>query len=112
MKQTAFCFLAALLLLTGCFRPENRTITVSVPQMKSQECAERIVDSFKLGRPDHVDGVISVTPNLEKKTVEVTFESLKISIKNVQFTIAGVGFDADEIKAGEEARKALPPGCK
>jgi copper chaperone CopZ len=112
MKHLPVCLFLAAACLTGCFRPNNRVITVSVPQMKTQDCAARIVDSFKIGRPDHVDGVLSVVPNLDKKSVEVTFESLKLSIKNVEFTIANAGFDANDVKATEEARKALPPECK
>jgi hypothetical protein len=35
-----------------------------------------------------------------------------MGIKNVQFVIAGAGFDADEIKADPAARAALPEGCR
>lgn len=80
--------------------------------MKTPDCAARIVAAFKLDRPDKVDGVISVVPKVGDRTVEVTFESLKIGIKNVQITIASAGFDADEVKADEEARKALPEECR
>lgn len=105
--------LAALAgLMTGCFRPADRTITVSVPQMKSQDCANRIVDAFKIGRPDAVVGALSAVPDLEKKTVTVTFKGREMGIKNAQFVIAGAGFDADEVKADPEARAALPEGCK
>ena len=112
MKPFTIYLVATAALLGGCFRPDNRTITVSVPQMKTQDCATRIVEAFKMGRPDHVDGVISVVPNITKGTVEVTFESLKLSIKNVEVTIATAGFDADDVKADEAARKALPPECQ
>lgn len=112
MKQFTVLFVLAAALLSGCFRPDHRVITVSVPGMKSQDCAARVVAAFKLDRPDRVDGVISVIPNVAAKTVEVTFESLKLSIKNVQVTIAGAGFDADDVKANEDARKALPEECR
>lgn len=107
MKRFVFCLIALCAILAGCFRPAFRTITVSVPQMKSQACAERIVDACK-----RVDGISNVVVNLDRKSVAVTFESLKIGIKNVEFTIAEAGFDADDIKANDKVRKALPPDCK
>jgi len=112
MKRQFFVLIALSIALCGCFRPANRTITVTVPQMKTADCAARIVAAFKLDRPDRIDGIISVVPNLGAGTVEVTFESLKLSIKNVQITIANAGFDADEVKASEEAKKALPEECR
>jgi mercuric ion binding protein len=112
MKRYFFVLIALSMAVCGCFRPSDRSITISVPQMNTADCAARIVAAFKLDRPDRVDGVISVVPNLENHTVEVTFKSLVLSIKNVQMTIANAGFDADEVKANEEARKALPEECR
>ena len=113
MKRIACLILALLgLLAAGCYRPDHRSITVSVPQMKSQDCATRIVDVFRIGRPDKVDGIVSVTPDLAAKSVVVTFESLKLSIKNVEFAIASAGFDANDIPANAEARAKLPEECR
>ncbi len=107
MKRLAIGLIAAITLISGCFRPEFRTITVSVPQMKSEACADRIVAACK-----RMDGVSNVVADLNKKTVDVTYKTLNIGIKNVDFAIAEAGFDADDVKATEEARKALPADCK
>ena len=112
MKRIATLLIIAAALLGGCYRPANRVIIVSVPQMKTQDCAARIRDAFKMDRPDKVDGVVNVVPNVEKRTVEVTFESLKLSIKNCQFVIARAGFDADDVPADKVARAALPAECR
>lgn len=113
MKRIALCLSLCLgLLATGCYRPAERTITVAVPQMKSQDCANRITEVFRIGRPDKVDGIVAVVPNVAAKTVDVTFESLKLSIKNVEFAIASAGFDANDIPANAEARAKLPVDCR
>lgn len=110
LRVLLVCSLTAV--LAGCFRPEDRTISVSVPQMKSQACADLIVAAFRLGRPDVVEGVKAVTPNLDKQVVVVTFSGRNIGIKNVQHTIAAAGFDADELKGDAKVRSALPEGCR
>ena len=59
-----------------------------------------------------IDGIVSATPDYEKRTVSVTYDTTKLAIKNIEFVIAGVGFDANDIPAKPEARKALPAECR
>jgi hypothetical protein len=42
----------------------------------------------------------------------VTYDALKLGIKNIEYVIAGAGFDANDTPAPKEAREALPAECR
>lgn len=89
------------------FRPDVRTITVQVPQMKSLDCQQRIQDALS-----KTEGVQTSAPDLAQKKIDVTYDALKLGIKNIEFVIAGAGFDANDTPAPKEARDALPADCR
>ncbi len=110
MKTTLQAYGAALivaLVLSACFRQDIRTVEVNVPRLSRPECARIIQDAL-----GSVDGVVSVVPDLENHTVAVTYDSTKLAIKNIEFVIAGVGFDAGDTPAKPDAREKLPPPCR
>lgn len=110
MKHMAVSLLVAAMLvpaLAGCFRQDVRTIVVSVPQINSADCAKVIQDA--LGR---IEGIVAVQPDLAAKTMAVTYDGRKLAIKNIEFLIAGVGFDANDAKAKPDARAALSADCR
>ena len=110
MKSARYLLLgavAAAALACGCFRQDVRTLVVNVPQMKSADCSKIIQ-----GALSRIEGIVSAEPDLEKHTMSVTYNSTKLSIKNVEFLIAGVGFDANDEKGKPEAKAALPAGCR
>ncbi|OGV40678.1 MAG: hypothetical protein A2X46_02395 [Lentisphaerae bacterium GWF2_57_35] len=92
----------------GCFRKEACTLIVKVPQMNSPECGRIILTALQ----GPIDGILSATPDYANHTVAVTYESTKLAVKNIEFVIAGAGFDANDTPAKPEARKALPAGCR
>jgi copper chaperone CopZ len=94
-------------LACGCFRQDVRTLVVNVPQMKSADCSKIIQ-----GALSRIEGIISAEPDLEKRTMSITYNSTKLSIKNIEFLIAGVGFDANDEQGKPEAKAALPAGCR
>jgi copper chaperone CopZ len=104
--------LTGLLMLSACFRPDRRSLTVAVPQMKSQDCANRVVASFKQGAAGAVEGIYTVTPNLQARTVTVEFDPQKLGFKNIEVTISSAGFDANDVLANPEAKAKLPPECR
>lgn len=114
MKIPYSCLLlvTGLMLLSACFRPDRRSLTVVVPQMKSQDCANRVVASFKQGSAGAVEGIHTVTPNLQARTVTVEFDPQKLGFKNIEVTIASAGFDANDVLANAEAKAKLPPECR
>ena len=89
------------------FRPDVRVITVQVPQMKSMDCQQRIQDALA-----KTEGVQSTQPDLAQHKIDVTYDALKLGIKNIEYVIAGAGFDANDTPAPKEAREALPAECR
>jgi copper chaperone CopZ len=89
------------------FRHDIRSIVVYVPQMGSPDCSRVVQDALA-----KMEGVRFTKPDLAARTVEVTYDALKMGIKNIEFTIADAGFDANTTQASPEARKALPAACR
>jgi copper chaperone CopZ len=103
-----FGFVAVVgLLACGCFRQDVRTLVVKIPQMKSADCSKIIQ-----GALSRIEGIVSAEPDLEKRTMSITYNSTKLSIKNVEFLIAGVGFDANDEQGKTDAKAALPADCR
>lgn len=92
---------------TGCFRQEMETIVVSVPQMGSKTCSQFL--SKKLGP---FEGIQRVQPNIEKRTVSVTYNSTKLARMNVKHLISEVGFQADDVAPDADAQAKLPAECR
>lgn len=92
---------------TGCFRPDIRTVEFTVPQAGSSECVAIIQ-----GALGSVEGLVLAEPNLQTRTIAVTYDSRKLAIKNIEFVITAAGFDCNDSKAKPEARKKLPTKCQ
>lgn len=99
--------IASLILGSACFRQDKRTITVKVPQLKSMDCLIPIQMAAK-----QVEGIEQVTGDVDQKTVDVTYNAMKLGIRNIEFIIARSGFDANDTPASPQARAALPEGCR
>jgi copper chaperone CopZ len=106
-KSTFFLTVALTLLGSACFRQVRQTIVVSVPDMKSPECAKFIIDNLS-----PVEGVELIQPNIEQRTLSVTYNSEKLAIKNIEYLITGTGFEANGNPPNPEARKKLPAACR
>ena len=100
-------FVTIIALGVGCFRQDRRTITVRAPQVKSADCLRLVQEAAK-----SVEGIEMITPNYEQGTLDVTYNALKLGIRNIEFVIAGAGFDANDTQAPAQARAALPEGCR
>ena len=109
LNRAGFLFLILLAgaMITGCFRQNIITLVVQVPQMKTMECSKVIQDA--LGR---IDGIVSAEPDIEKRNMTVRFDSRKLNIKNVEYLIAGLGFDVNNELGKPEAKAALPVDCR
>jgi copper chaperone CopZ len=112
MKSACYLFgwvVVTAFLSCGCFRQDIRTLVVNVPQMKSADCAKIIQGA--LSRIEGIDAN-SIKPDFEKHTLSITYNSKKLGIKNIEFLIAGVGFDANNEQGKPEAKAALSPECR
>ena len=122
MKRMLAFFLL-LVGLSGCRKQDVRTVTIQVPEMKNQACVERVIVALAIeiisdprAEPDRqrIQAVLlsgDIQPDLRTRTVTVKYDSLRLSLKNLEFAIADIGFSANNTPANAEARKKLPPEC-
>ncbi len=91
----------------GCYRADRRTIVVQVPQMQSPACYAVIQEALKV-----VEGIENTRPDYERRTLDVTYNGLKLGIKNVEFVIASAGFVANDMQPPDDVRARLPEACR
>jgi len=108
-KMTGVLALVILagLLVVSCRQQDVREVVIKVPGVKNQACAKIIQDTFML-QP----GIVSVRPDFQKREITVKYNSMVIALKNIEFTIAAAGFDANDTRARTNAVAALPPECR
>ena len=95
--------------VAGCRTRDDRQAVIHVPEMKNKACAEVILQA--LARVPSVQRQ-SVRLDAQRRRVTLTYDSLNMSLKNVEFAIAEAGFTANEVPASAEAAKALSPECR
>ena len=115
MKRGLLLLACVLLVgVIGCRRYDWRTLTIQVPDMKSETCVQIIwkaLEDFPGLKDD------SLTVDLEARTVTLVYNSLLAADKNAEYRIAAAGFavhaqsqgTAFIIPADPEAQAALPP---
>lgn len=98
----------------GCRRYDYRTVKIDVPGMKNKACSERVYQAVyqELGQSQALPPKNGVEVNLSERVVKVTYDSLRLSLKNIEFAIADAGFAANDIPANPEGVKKLPPECR
>jgi copper chaperone CopZ len=72
-----------------------------------EDCKERIEKELV-----YTKGVKSVDLDLETKIVTVSYRTDKTDADKLRKAIAGVGYDADDVKADPKAYDKLPACCK
>jgi hypothetical protein len=102
----AFIMLAVIL-LSSCRKQDIREVIIQTPGIKNQACAKIVQDAF-MRQP----GVISIRPDFQKREITVKYNSMVIARKNIEFTVAAAGFDANDTRAPTNAVAALPPECR
>ncbi len=109
MKKIIFictCIFASLL-CSGCFRNDTRIGVYHVPNITSQECLNVLSGKLRA-----VEGVEDVQADFTTHKVSVTFNGLKAGLKNIEFVIAGAGFDVNETPGAAAAKEQLPATCR
>lgn len=91
----------------SCRQQDVRTVTLTCPQVVGARAAEVVVRALS-----KADGVRVDSIRVEDGKVTVTYDSMKLAIKNIEFTIAEAGFDAGDIPADTKARDAFRAGTK
>ncbi len=103
--QTLALVVLAGLLTASCRQQDMRTAVIDVPEMHHQMAANRIV--FALANQQMIPPA-RIKVDLERRRLEIRYDSLRHSLKNLEFTIADVGFTANDVPANAAAREALP----
>ena len=116
MIRVATAILLAVLTvcLCSCRRHDYHTVEIHVPEMSNHACAE-IVSKAAHGevarcRALHPEKPLSV--DLRTRTVTVTYDSLKLALKNIEFAIADAGFATQDVPANKAAAEKLPAECR
>ena len=96
-------------LAAGCRKQDIRLARITVPQMSGQGCVERVV-----GIARRIPGVQAdrISVDRERRELTVPYDSLKLSLKNIEYALAEAGFQANDIPADEAARATLPETCR
>ena len=71
-----------------------------------EDCKERIENAAD------IKGVKILTWNSDTKVAEVTYNSEKVTLKQIKEAIAAKGYDAGEIAGDNKAYNKLPGCCK
>jgi len=99
--------LMTVILFVSCRQQDIRKVVIKVPGLKNQVCAKIIQDAF-MRQP----GIVSTSPDYQKHELTVTYNSMVIAVKNLEYTIAAAGFDANDTPAYTNAAAALPKECR
>ncbi len=106
-KITFLCCVLVSVLLISCRVRDMRTTEIDVPQLRGEDCAQilhRVLATL--------NGVDGEKLHLEPGSVTVTYDSMRLALKNIEYTIAAAGFQANEIKPDPETRRQLPEKCR
>jgi len=109
MFQRLGIWIATGLLCTGCFRPHIVTVDISVPQMRSPDCAslvERALGSYE------EEAILETATDIDRQILTVTYDQRRLALKNLEYSLTAAGFDANDARADERARAALPSECR
>ena len=79
----------------------------SNPDVQCESCKKRIEEYLK-----REDGAQKSNVDFKKHVTKVTFVAERTNVENIKAAIANAGYDADDVKADEEAYKRLPKCCK
>ncbi len=109
MRKTVYLLAAvvAFALPAGCFRQDVRTLEIRIPNMASQDCFKIIQSAL-----NRVEGIVSVEPDIPNRKLTVTYNSTKVGVKNIEYVITGLGFEANDNPGKTDARERLPADCR
>lgn len=93
--------------ISACRQTDIREKRIKVPQMKNARCEKIVATALA-----KTDGVFADTIRTANGEVVVTYDSMKVGLKNLEYVIAAAGFTAGETPADAKAREALPEDCR
>lgn len=111
MKKLLFLAIAIMGITTFASAQAQKkgvqTVTIQTPTVQCESCKKRIEEYLK-----REDGIQKSNVDFKKHVTKVTFVAERTNVENIKAAIANAGYDADDVKADEEAYKRLPKCCK
>lgn len=100
-------FVAALILAgSACFRPNIQTHEIIVPELATEEQAALI--RAAMSYTTDTSAVKRVDIDLKRKAVTVTYNSQRTARRNLEFTIADLGFHANDLPPTPRRKPVAP----
>ena len=108
MKRLASLFLMVFLVGFSHAQKADKIQTVKIKtSAECNQCKDRLEEKL-----NYTKGVKFAELNLPENTLEIKFNSEKISLEQVKQVIVKTGYDADDLKASSKAIESLPMCCK
>jgi periplasmic mercuric ion binding protein len=114
MKKIILLAFALVTFFTSSFAQQKKPewITIKTPNVRCWECKKRLEDYMAQEIASNQSGIIKMTINMLGGTTRIQFWPDRTNANNIKTSFNNAGFDADEMKATEDAYKMLPPVCK
>lgn len=105
------CFLWIMLAVVaaGCRRQDVRDYVIDVPGLKNAACVEVVRTALQKTAGVKNETVVF---DLKRRRVRLEYESLQLSVKNIEHAIAKAGFEANGVPPEPKAQAALPAECR
>ena len=101
-------FIALFSILTINAWAQKETIQIlTSAECVANCCKDRIEEEMQFTK-----GVTAVNLNIESQFLTVTFKIKKNSVENIRKIISNLGYNADNVRADENAHNALPNCCQ
>ena len=94
--------------MCSCRQYDHRTVHIYVPEMKNSACVNVVMNA--LGKHQGLR-LKQISVDLADRVVSVRYDSIRRSVKNIEYTIADAGFAANDVPTTPEAINALPSEC-
>ena len=106
IKLTIIALFALVLNANAQAKPIDKAV-INVPGLHCDLDKDKIERTLM-----RADGIGKYKVDVKRKTVAVTVIKDRITIEDVRYLIANMGYDADKVKAEETTQSKLPPACK
>jgi dihydrodipicolinate reductase len=109
MKKAILSFLVVFFISLASSAQQKKPVTVKIntPTVQCEMCKKKIEEYLA-----YEEGVTKVVVDFKQKKTTVTYLTDRTNLENIKTAIANTGYDADEIKAAQDAYDKLPKCCK
>lgn len=97
--------LLAPVVAVSCFRQVNQETEIAVPELKTEEQAQYVVNMLTNICPD---GITRAKADLVKHTIRVSYNTDVLRIRNIEGMIAEFGLAAGNSRPPEKPRFKMP----